>query len=455
MINVIADCAGKTLTFRLLPEVPEITAGSMPENFICLPFKGVSRRHFALVRRSPGWLLRDLGSRNGTFVNGKKVNETPIRPGDKISAGIVQMQVHEAPEDLDTILLTESDTAETAKPDTDEMTADSTTKAKAGNVFHFPKLVFPEGMIPGRSPVMFDLFQKIHSITDSDVSVLLVGETGVGKEMIARTLHLSGKRAGGPFVAVNCAAIPADLAESELFGIGERVATNVGKRSGLMVQADGGTLFLDELSAFPVALQPKILRAIEDRRIHPVGEKTPVKADFRVVSTSNEDPRTLIEQERLRKDLYHRLAAVELVVPPLRGRPEDIESIVIGVLRQLTKQETKRIAGVKAALMTELQRYTYPGNVRELVNILKAMFALARAGDVLTPDLLPERVLKANREPRGAGAPSTDLRSALNETTRKLILEALQLHQGNFTNAAKQLRITPRGLRKMMHRLGM
>lgn len=439
-----------------------IKAGSLPENTIYLPYKGVSRNHFVIECGDGAWKIRDLDSRNGTIVNGKKIKEAPLKAGDVVKIGIVQLTVEPSQEHTDIIPLSDSDAGDGDRS-TDEISSTSepvTSQAGAQEVFYFPRLNFPPEMIPGRSPQMFSIYQQLHSIVDSDVNVLLVGETGVGKEVIAQTIHLSGKRHGEPFVAVNCAAIPEDLAEAELFGIGEKVATNVGKRTGKMALAHRGTLFLDELSAFPFPLQAKILRAVEDKLVYPVGENTPARVDFRVVATSNEEPAELIESGNLRQDLYHRLSTVEIHIPPLRDRKEDILPLVKGLAKLFSEKEGKRLAGLSRAFAIELQNYHYPGNVRELVNIVRSAVAQAHPGSVLGSELLPEKVLRSNvfhateciLQENEAGA--VNLHSILDETSRKLIQHALEVHQGNLTRAAQYLNITPRGIRKMMQRLG-
>ena len=214
---------------------------------------------------------------------------------------------------------------------------------------------------------MLEIYQKIHSLADSDVSVMLIGETGVGKEIFARTLHLSGKRANGPFIAVRLVrAIPDELAEAELLGIGEKVATDVKERKGKLVLANGGTLFLNELSAFPIGLQAKILRALEERVVYPVGENKGIPVNFQMISATNMDPQELISTQRLREDLYHRVAAVEIIIPPLRERKEDLKMLVSGLLQVISKREAKPISGLSRRLFAMMYSYSYPGNIRDV-----------------------------------------------------------------------------------------
>jgi transcriptional regulator with PAS, ATPase and Fis domain len=328
----------------------------------------------------------------------------------------------------------------------------------AGNLFISDKLVFPHGMIPGTSAKMTELFQRLDALADSDFSVLLIGETGTGKEMFAQTLHYSSKRSRGPFVAINCAAIPSELIEAELFGIGEKVATDVVARTGKIVAANHGTLFLDELSAFPIGLQSKVLRVLDERKVTPVGKNAPERVDFRLICATNEDPQELIRSGKLREDLYHRIATVELQIPPLRERKEDLPVLIVGLLQQICKKEKKTIAGVSEKLFDELISYSYPGNIRELVNLLSSMIALAHPGEMLDFHLAPARLIKPEasetQNETDFKADPLDLHNKLDETTRDWVLRALHLHDWNVSAAARSLKITRFGLQKIMKRMG-
>lgn len=452
MLILVADCQGRTIQFPLVDSSGQITVGSLPENQIYLPYKGVSRHHFTLVRSDDSWILKDLGSTNGTRVNGAKVKEAIIRPKDKIQLGTVQMVLNDTSDEE--IIKVPPDSRDTGdRLETDKVGA-AFTRRESG--FQSSKLILPEGMVMGTSGAMNQIYRKLDSLVDSDVSVLLTGETGTGKEMLARILHLSGKRAKSRFVAVNCAAIPSELVEAELFGIGERVATDVSRRDGKMAMAHQGTLFLDELEAFPIGMQAKILRAIEEKHVTPVGHHEPVSADFRLIAATNEDPADLISGKKLREDLYHRIAGVEISIPPLRERKEDLPTLIVSLLRQIVKKEKKPIVGVSKQLFSSLCEYSYPGNVRELLNLLNSMVALAHPGEVLDTDLAPGKLLRHNSgqhviEEDAAG--DIDLHEKLDEVSRKLILKALEQHNSNVAAAARSLHISQFGLRKMMKRL--
>jgi transcriptional regulator with PAS, ATPase and Fis domain len=456
VITLTVESSTRPIVFPLMETASEIIAGSLPENAIYLPFKGISRKHFSLIKRKNEWWVKDLGSTNGILVNGKKVAEAPLRRGDQIQAGTAMIRIDLTDDEIQPIKPVEN-----VLPQNDSIETDKVGMVPLQSqvpVYSFSKLRFPEDFIPCSSPAMMDVLQKIDSICDSDASVLLFGETGTGKEMMARTLHLSSKRAAGPFVAINCAAIPEDLAETELFGIGEKVATNVSQRKGKIASADKGTLFLDELSAFPYDLQAKVLRALQEKSITPIGENRPISVDFRLVSATNQDPEELIEGQKLRQDLYHRLATIEIDLPPLRKRKEDLEILIPALLYQISKNENKQLAGISKRLMAILVNYEYPGNIRELTNILRSMVALAHPGEILDIHLIPEKVLDV-RNIGGAQffqekSKPYDLHETVQNVTKDLIVQALAQNNGNIKKTADYLKVTTFGLRKTMKRLG-
>ncbi len=456
MIRLVATCNERTISFPLTEDLSEVTAGSLPENGIYLPYKGISRRHFSVIKNDQSWILQDLGSTNGTSLNGKNITKAPLHPGDLIQIGAVTIRVEATSEEVQQFDSPVGESTNTRKTD---KYGEVPFRAE-GIPYSFPNLVLPEDMIIGKSAVMMEIYRKLQSIVDSDLNILFVGETGTGKDFLARMVHLSSKRSG-PFVTVNCAAIPSELVEAEMFGIGEKVATNVRQRKGKIAAAEGGTLLLDELSAFPYELQAKILRAIEDKMIHPVGETRAIPVDFRLISATNEDPKDLIQTGRLRQDLYHRLAAVEFYIPPLRERKEDLEVLIPAILKSIAQKENKRLAAMSKRLFALLLNYSYPGNLRELMNILKAIVAFAHSGEILDIHLVPEKLLGG----KGGGEISDfvesrlqegdlDLRNTVDEFTRNFVVRALRIHGGNVPRAAKQLKVTTFGLRKMMKRLG-
>jgi DNA-binding NtrC family response regulator len=450
---------GRTVTFPFGDGSRPLHAGAHPDNHIVLPFRGVSRYHFTLARRDGAWVLKDLESRNGTRVNGDRVAEAPLRAGDRVGVGVVELVVREAPEGQAEFVSVRRPPLKPVAP-IDTETVGALPVGAREDFFFFPNLTFPEGMILGRSARILEVYQLMDAVARSSAPVLLVGETGTGKEMFARTLHLSGKRSAGPLVAVNCAALPQELLESELFGIGKRVATSVDERAGKMALADGGTLFLDELNAFSPALQPKILRVLEERAVTPVGTATSIPTDFRLVAASSVEPEALVRSGALREDLYHRLAAIELRIPPLRDRRDDLEPFVLAFLERICAQEQKAVEGIARRALVHLREYAYPGNLRELQNILRTLVILAHPGEVLDLRHLPQKVLAspvtgdaqealAHRISKGR----FNYREILDDVSERLVQHVLRMTDGNITRAAQLMGLSPFGLRKILKRL--
>ncbi len=456
MLALVVDLAGKEIVYPLREDLLEARAGSLPDNAICLPFKGVSRHHFAVKRRSGEWVLKDLGSTNGLFLNGERVEEASIKEGDRIQAGCVVLRVAATPAGASKILVQRTPPLTPEGYATDEV--GNLRIEEEPTLFSFPRLVFPPGMVAGRSTRMLEVYQKLDALADGKTNVLLEGETGTGKELMARTLHLSSRKAAGPFIAVNCAAIPSELAEAEFFGIGDQVATGVAKRKGLFAKAAGGTLFLDEIGSFPVALQAKVLRVVEERAVVAVGGSSKEHIDFRLVSAVNSDPRELIRHGALRPDLFHRLAGVEIRVPPLRERKEDVLPILMALLQRFAAEEGKPAEWISKRLLARLTAYDYPGNVRELANLARSLVALASPGEMLDIHLLPEELRRAAE---AAPPPPEEaiergpvrLRGEMEKLTRRMVEKALEVAEGNVSLAARRLGLTPFGLRKMMKRM--
>jgi two-component system response regulator HupR/HoxA len=315
-------------------------------------------------------------------------------------------------------------------------------------------LVFPEGYIPGCAPAMLDLYRQIRAIARSEVPVLLMGETGVGKELLAQTLHASSARRDGPFVAVNCAAIPAELLEAELFGIGKGVATGVNERPGQFQLARGGTLFLDEIGDMPSALQAKVLRALQGREIQPVGGP-PVRFDARVITATNTDLDAQIERGQFRRDLYYRVAGFVLRVPALRERREDIAGLVQALLAVHAREAGKSIPGVTAEAMRALAGYPWPGNVRELDHEMRRLVCLGREGHAAGPELLSERVLVCDGGEPEAAPSSLRIDAHIGHLERRLVRTALLRTGGKRSAAARLLGISRNGLAMKMERLGL
>jgi two-component system response regulator AtoC len=313
-------------------------------------------------------------------------------------------------------------------------------------------LVFPEGYIPEHSPAILRLHEQMRSLVAGGAPVLLLGETGVGKELLAQVLHASSPRGGGPFVAVNCAAIPSELMEAEMFGIAKGVATGVGERPGLFQLAKGGTLFLDEIGEMPLALQAKLLRALQGKEIQPVGG-APVRIDTRVVAATNSDLDRKMEQGQFRHDLYYRVAAFVLRVPPLRERREDIPGLVQAFLDGFAREVGKPTPPITPAALRALTAHSWPGNIRELEHEVRRLVYLCPDGQGIDRGMLYEHIL----DPPGmeASAPSSlTLEAHVDHLERRLIRTALARTGGRRAAAARLLEISRNGLSKKMERLG-
>ena len=318
-----------------------------------------------------------------------------------------------------------------------------------------PGLTFPEGYVPGTSPAMRSLYGELRALAQGDPPVLLLGETGVGKEFLARILHDSSPRRKGPFVAINCAAIPADLLEAEMFGIGKGIATGVAERRGKFQLAEGGTLLLDEIGDMPLELQAKLLRALREKEVQPVGG-SPVAVNIRIVAATNSDLQRRMEEGRFRRDLYFRVAGFALHVPPLRERREDVPVLVESFLRAFTRETGKAVRGITVKALRALTEYPWPGNVRELEHEVRRLVYLCPEGQAIDSTMISLEVL-ADPQPGGSepALGMLDLASNVQALERRLIREALEKAGGNRTQAAKLLRISRNGLAIKMEKLGL
>lgn len=324
--------------------------------------------------------------------------------------------------------------------------------------------------IIGQGPAMRRLGELIEQVAPSEATVLILGESGTGKELIAERLHALSGRKDGPLVKVNCAALPAELLESELFGYVRGAFTGAVKdKPGRFQLARGGTLFLDEIGELPLQLQPKLLRAIQERVVEPLGSVRPVETDVRIVAATNRDLRQEVHEGRFREDLYFRLNVLELRIPPLRERLEDLPILASHLLRKLGRKNRKEVRAVSPDFLEALTHHDWPGNVRELENVLERALILARA-DVLTPDLLPPHVREAHPErgplaerdtsaqldqPDTLPTPAGPFDAALDEAERQALIQALEAHEGHRERTADALGISRRTLQYKLKKHGL
>jgi transcriptional regulator with GAF, ATPase, and Fis domain len=418
----------------------EITIGSMTDNDLVVSDDTVSRHHCKIVQEDTGYVLVDLGSTNGTFINRVRVREAFLKPGCTIGLGKAEVKFLASDEELEVV---------------------PSRKERLGAAI-------------GRSRKMRELFAIVEKIAPTGTTVIIEGETGTGKEIIAQEIHRLSSRASGPLMVFDCGAVPPNLIESELFGHEKGAFTGaVMTRQGLFEMAHGGTLFLDELGELPLDLQPKLLRALEQREIRRVGANRSIRVDVRIVAATNRDLEAEVHAGRFRQDLFYRLSVVRLRIPPMRDRLEDLPLLVKHFLSGLTANKrddgSDRIRSVSREANDLLLAYPWPGNVRELLNVIERAVSLAE-GDVLeAPDLpevvrgdggraaaVPGRLVTAPVSVGAAGGDPSD--STFKEAKERLvssfereyIVSLLKKTGGNISQAAREADIDRKYFRKLM-----
>jgi DNA-binding NtrC family response regulator len=321
--------------------------GKNPDNDLVLTDTTVSREHCEITRDPKGYLLRDLGSTNGTLLDGAEIREGYLKPGAVLTVGRIELQVRTYAERIE-LLPSERD--------------------------RFGELV-------GKDAAMREIFGLLERIASSDATLLVLGETGTGKDALARSVHAHSRRKSGPFVAVDCGALVSSLIESELFGHEKGAFTGASdRRQGAFELAQRGTLFLDEIGELPLDLQPKLLRALETRRIRRVGGSSEIAVDLRVIAASNRNLQLEVDRGKFRQDLYFRLAVVPIQMPPLRQRRGDIAELARHLLAHIGQEHDAQAAplSLSESALAALCAHDWPGNVRELRNVLERAALLTR-----------------------------------------------------------------------------
>ncbi|MCW8893931.1 MAG: sigma-54 dependent transcriptional regulator [Deltaproteobacteria bacterium] len=297
----------------------------------------------------------------------------------------------------------------------------------------------PDDDLLGDSPALATIKQQISRLADLNSSVLISGESGTGKELVARALHRQSYRSEGPFVAINCAALPENLLESELFGHARGAFTDAREsRKGLFVEASGGTLLLDEIAELPLALQPKLLRVLEDHKVRPLGGSQEIECDVRVLAASHQNLEEVVRSRHFRSDLFYRLNVIELELPPLRDRGNDVLLLAQSFIRQLAQRFNKSVTGLAQPAAACLLAYPWPGNVRELRNVIERALILSHH-DQLTMEDLPEQIKHPGGDPLPASLIDNGQILPLEQMERRYIHQVLEQLEGNRTLAARLL----------------
>jgi DNA-binding NtrC family response regulator len=301
--------------------------------------------------------------------------------------------------------------------------------------------------IVGKSKVMREVFELIQTVSNARTTILLTGASGTGKELVARAIHTSSNRSDGPFIKLNCAALPENLVEAELFGYEKGAFTDAKKTNrGRFELADGGTLLLDEISEMPLNLQSKLLRVIQEREFERVGSSTTIAVDVRLIATTNRNIRQYIAEGRFREDLYYRLNVIPIYLPPLKDRKEDIPILAEHFIEKYNKENDRQIKGINQQALRFFMKYNWPGNVRELGNLIERAVVTARS-DYLTEDDFPIELAIGTVDD---GELELRVPMKLEEGNRYLILKTLEKFNGNKTRAAEALGITTRTIRNKL-----
>jgi len=307
-----------------------------------------------------------------------------------------------------------------------------------------------QGAVVGSSPAFRRMMTLVEQVADSSATVLIQGESGTGKELVASTIHARSARSRGPFIAVNCAALPETLLESELFGYEKGAFTGAaGRKEGRFELADGGTLFLDEVSDLSPVTQPKILRVLQEGEFERLGGTKSLRVDVRIVAATNQELAQMVREKRFREDLYYRLNVITLTVPPLRERREDIHVLAQHFLRVYSAKNNRRLEGFTDDAIRRLEAYAWPGNVRELENVIERGVVLARDALIDVADL-PQEI--AGATPLPEGVLSVRIGTPLAEVEARLLEETLRATKGNKTLTAKLLGIDPRTVSRKLER---
>lgn len=399
----------------------EIRLGGAEDNDLALRDPSVSRRHCVLRMTPEGIRVQDGGSTNGTFLGGVRVFDVVLEGAAELTLGSTRVRV---------------------EPLSDTVERDISSGVRFGRLV-------------GTSPAMREVFAVLERIAASELTVLVEGEAGTGKDLVADAIHRHSPRAGSAFYAVHCGTVPKDSLECELFGVDKgSVGPGVPARQGAFIAAEGGTLFLDDVTEIPLELQTKLLRALETREVRPVGASQPVASDVRLVAATTKNLPREVKEGRFRQDLYYRLAAVVVKLPPLRSRLEDVpllvETMLEDVNRRRAAQSLVPYQPLDSRAMELLSHYDFPGNVRELRNLVERFAVLGPDPSALTASGTPVESKVGGHEIR-TDLPFHDAKEIWTEVFEKTYLtRLLQTHHNNVSAAARTSGIDRRHLQRLM-----
>ena len=406
-----------------------ITLGAIDDNDLVLNEETVSRYHGKVVQEEDGYVLVDLGSTNGTFINGVRIREAYLKSGCTVQLGKMELKFFYADEKLPIV----------------------------------PSQKDSLGKLIGTNVKMREIYGIIEKIAPSGATVVVEGETGTGKEVVSQTIHDLSPRAKGPMMVFDCGAVPQNLIESELFGHEKGSFTGaIMTRQGIFEMAHGGTLLLDELGELNLDLQPKLLRALEHREIRRVGSSKPIRVDVRVIAATNRNLEEEVRAGRFRQDLFYRLSVVRVRLPPLRERPEDIPLLAKHFLKthafNRDARNNLKVQDISQQALELMTAYLWPGNVRELLNVIERAVSFCD-GPQVEPVDLPEQ-LQSSVQAVAQGTQSADatFKEAkerwVSSFERDYILKLLSKNGGNISHAAREASIDRKYFRKLMRKHG-
>jgi DNA-binding NtrC family response regulator len=426
-----------------------ITIGATDDNDLAIGDETVSRHHCRISLEGDAFVIKDLESTNGTFINRIRIKEAWLKPDCTIQLGTSELRFQPVDERVNIV---------------------PSDRQRLGSMI-------------GRNEKMREIYAILEKIAPTDATVVVEGETGTGKEVVARTVHELSRRREGPFIVFDCGAVPENLIESELFGHEKGSFTGaISTRQGLFEMAHGGTVFLDELGELQLDLQPKLLRVLEQREVKRVGGVKPIKVDVRVVAATNRDLEKEVRGGRFREDLFYRLSVVRLILPPLRNRKEDISLLVKHFLKNgrynQTREGGKKVGGLSRDTMERIMGYDWPGNIRELHNVIERAVSFADTDTVEVRDLPDHVAGRPNpftplatvdtqvQAASGAAAPTPpemDFDKAtfkdakeqwVSSFEKDYIEHLLTKNENNISHAAREADIDRKYFRKLMKKYG-